>query len=55
MPYKKDQTVIVLCKTCSDAYKPTKDCIVLRANYAMQCLAHYVDLDEITCLKKVKG
>lgn len=52
MPYAKTKIKIPLCTTCADAYeiKTTAEIVVVKS--ARECLAHYVDLDTVSCLKK---
>jgi hypothetical protein len=52
MPYKNSKIVIPLCKTDAKAYRATKDATIHIVNSAKECLAHYVDLDTITCLER---
>ena len=51
MPYAKKMCKIPLCKTCAIGYLPKADAEIVVVEYAKECIAHYVDLDTLTCLK----
>lgn len=53
MPYAKKKVEIPLCTTCAEAYNAKADAVIVVVEYAKECIAHYVDLDTITCLKKI--
>jgi hypothetical protein len=56
MPYVNEIIKIQLCETCAGEYKGKKNkAKVVISKYARGCLGHYVDLDTIKCLERVKG
>lgn len=54
MPYAKKKCKIPLCKTCAEYYGAKADAEIVVVDYAKECIAHYVDLDTIVCIKRIK-
>lgn len=51
MGYAKTKIKIPLCKTDAVGYGATKDAEIVIVKSARECLAHYVDLNTVSCLK----